>query len=92
MAQYPCIGLVDIETHSARAGEHLIVAESPSSNRELMDTFFFFFKILFIHERQRERGGDTGRGRSRFPVGSPMQDLISGSRDHSLSPRQTLNH
>ena len=33
---------------------------------------------LFIHERHRlrERGRDTGRGRSRLLAGSPMQDLI----------------
>ena len=31
---------------------------------------FFFFKILFIYERHRERGGDTGRGRSRLYAGS----------------------
>ncbi|XP_022277081.1 protein C1orf43 homolog isoform X2 [Canis lupus baileyi] len=37
---------------------------------------FFFFKILFIHKRHRERGRDIGRGRSRLPAGSPMWDLI----------------
>ena len=31
---------------------------------------FSFFKYLFI--RHRERGRDTGRGRSRLPVGCPM--------------------
>ena len=36
------------------------------------------FKILFIHERQRERGRDIGRGRSSLPVGSPIWDLIPG--------------
>ena len=38
---------------------------------------------LFIHERHRERGRDTGRGRSRLHVGSPMQDLIPGPWDHT---------
>ena len=42
--------------------------------------FFNFLKILFIHERHRVRGRDTGRGRSRLPVGSPMWDLIRDSR------------
>ena len=34
---------------------------------------FYFFKILFIHERYTERGRDTGRGRSRLhaDLGSP---------------------
>ena len=41
----------------------------------IMD-FFFFFKIDFIHERDRERGTDTGRGRSRLLARSPMGDLI----------------
>ena len=48
---------------------------------------FFFLKIfnLFIHERHRERGRDTGRGRSRLPAESPMQDSILGPWDHNLS-------
>ena len=37
---------------------------------------------LFIPERHRERGRDTGRGRSRLCAGSPIRDLIPGSRDH----------
>ena len=44
-----------------------------------------------MRDTQRERGGDTGRGRSRLPAGSPMQDSIPGPRDHALSWRQTLN-
>ena len=34
-----------------------------------MEAFFcfFVFKILFIHERHRERGREPGRGRSRLP-------------------------
>ena len=47
---------------------------------------------LFIHERHTERGRDTGRGRSRLPVGSPMWDSIPGPQDHDLSQRQMLNH
>ena len=39
------------------------------------DSCFFFFKIYsFIHERHRERGRDTGRGRSRLHAGSPTWD------------------
>ena len=34
--------------------------------------YFFFLRFYpFIHERHRERGRDTGRGRSRLPIGSP---------------------
>ena len=48
---------------------------------------FFLKKIfyLFIHEIHTERGRDTGRGRSRLPVGSPVQDSIPGPRGHTLS-------
>ena len=55
--------------------------------------FFFFFKILFINERhtERERGRDTGRGRSRLHAGSPMGDSIPGPQDHALHQRQMLN-
>ena len=53
---------------------------------------FFFFKILLIHERHKERRRDKGRGRSRLPAGSPMWNLIPGPQDHDLSWRQLLNH
>lgn len=49
----------------------------------------FFFNILFIHERERER--DIGRGRSRLHTGSPMWDRTQGLRDHALGQRQALN-
>ena len=42
-------------------------------------SFFFFFNILFIHERHRKRGRVTGRGRrSRLQARSLMWDLILG--------------
>ena len=52
---------------------------------------FYFFKILFIYlfMRDTERGRDTGRGRSRLPVGSPRWDSIPGPWDLDLSCRQT---
>jgi len=55
-------------------------------------SFITFFKrfYLFSHKRHTERGGDIGRGISRLPVGSPMQDSIPGPRDHGLSQRQML--
>ena len=53
---------------------------------------FFFFKILFIHERHTETDRDIGRGRNRLRAGNLMQDSIPGARDHTLSQRQMLNH
>ena len=35
--------------------------------------------------RDTQRGRDTGRGRSRIPMGTPVQDLIPGPQDHDLS-------
>ena len=39
----------------------------------------------------RERGRDTGRGRSRLHAGSPTWDSIPGLQDHVLGWRQVLN-
>ena len=46
-----------------------------------------FLKKYFIYsqERQRERGRDTGRGRSRLHAGSPMWDSILGLQDQALA-------
>ena len=62
--------------------------------RNFLPSFRFFFLrfYLFIHERHTERSRDIGRGRSRLPTGSLMQDSIPGAWDHTLSQRQTLNH
>ena len=38
-----------------------------------------------------ERGRDPGRGRSRLPAGSSMQDSIPGPQGHAPSRRQALN-
>ena len=55
--------------------------------------YIFFLRFcLFIHERYRERGRYTVRGRIRLPAGSLMWDSIPGPCDHGLSQRQTLNH
>ena len=52
-----------------------------------------FFNILFIYDRpQRERGRDTGGGRSRLHARSPTRDSILGLQDHALGQRQALNH
>ena len=53
--------------------------------------FLFFLKILFIHERHRERGRDTGRERSRLHAGSPMWDSIPGLQNHALGQRRVPN-
>ena len=54
---------------------------------------FLFFKdfYLFMTDTHRERGRDTGRGRSRLHAGSPMGDSILGLWDHTLGQRQTFN-
>ena len=51
---------------------------------------FFFLKILFM--RDRERGRETGRGRSRLHAGSLMWDLIPGLQDQAMGRRQAPNH
>ena len=40
--------------------------------------FYFFKDFVYLFMRHRERGRDTGRGGSRLPMGSLMQDLIPG--------------
>ena len=45
-----------------------------------------------MRDTQRERGRDTGRGRSRFHSESLTWDLIQGLQDHTLGWRQMLNH
>ena len=42
-------------------------------------------------DRERERGRDTGGGRSRLHAGSPTWDLIPELQDHALGQRQALN-
>ena len=47
--------------------------------------FYLFFKdFIYLFMRERERGRDTGRGRSRLHAGSLMWDLILGIQDHAL--------
>ena len=48
--------------------------------------FFFFLKdFIYLFMRDTQRGRDIGRGRSRLPAETLMQDLILGPRDHDLS-------
>ena len=54
-----------------------------------------FFKIyLFMRDRKRERGRDTGRVRSRLATGGRMQDSILGPWDHAegKADAQPLSH
>ena len=49
--------------------------------------------VLKIANLRNHQGASTlGRGRSKFPAGSLMQDLVPGPQDHDLSRRQMLNH
>ena len=52
-----------------------------------------FFKKDFIYSfmRDTQRGRDAGRGRSKFPAGSPMRNSIPGPQGHDLSERRMLN-
>ena len=52
----------------------------------------FFKDLIYLFMRERERGRDIGRGRSRLPAGIPVQDSIPGPRDQDLSQSQMLNH
>ena len=57
--------------------------------------FFYFFKdfiYLFMKDTERERGRDTGKGRSGLHAGSLMWDMILGLQDLTLGRRQALNH
>ena len=40
-----------------------------------------------MRDTQKERGRDTGRGRSRLHAGSPMWDSFPGLQDHTLSQK-----
>ena len=57
---------------------------------------FYFLKILFIYswKTQREKGRDTGRGRSRLPGGSPMWDSIPEPQDPRITTwsKAEFNH
>ena len=57
---------------------------------------FFLFKVIFkifdllIHERERERGRDTGWGKSRLHAGSLMWDSILGLQDQPRAEDRCL--
>ena len=93
--QEPDVGL-DPGTPGSRPG--LKAGAKPLSHPGCPSRFtsyqLFFFKILFIHKRYRERGRDTGRGRSRLHAGSPMWDCPGtlGSCPEPKADTQPLNH
>ena len=60
-------------------------------NLEIFLKDFLFINSWETH-RERKRGRDTGRGRSRLHAGSPTLDPIRGLQDQALGWRQTLNH
>ena len=49
-----------------------------------LGVFIFLRFYLFIQERERERGRDIGRERSRLHADSLMWDSILGLQDHAL--------
>ena len=69
-----------------------LLSEKAAVFKVLRENFYFLF-IYFIHGRhtQRERGIDTGRGRSRLHAGSPTRDSIPGLQDRAPGQRQALN-
>ena len=51
--------------------------------------FLFFLNLIYLFMRDRERGRDISRGKSRLPMGSWMRDSIPRPQDHDPSQRQT---
>ena len=52
---------------------------------KMLDFLCFLKEFIYLFIRDRERGRDIGRGRSRVPVGNPMKDSIPGPQDHDWS-------
>ena len=78
------------DSQNSHSTEHMVSFFSsilPFSQE--MSGFFVCFLEIFIYlfMRDPERGRDI-----EGEAGSPMQDLIPGSRHHTLSQRQMLNH
>ena len=52
----------------------------------VIELFVFFFKILFIHETQRERRRHRQEGRSRVPGSGPEQKANAQPLNHPRVP------
>ena len=86
--------LADLGVHSQLC--HLLMGESAWWGRRQWEQciyFYYFLKdfiYLFIlgRQRERERGGDTGRRRSKLQAGSPTWDSIPDLQDQVLSQRR----
>ena len=87
--------------HPVVPNPHVLVTSIPIETKffteihpcsSFLSFFFFFLKIFFIHswetQRDRERGRDTGRGRSRHYTESLTCDSIQGLQDHTLGCRR----
>ena len=74
-----------ILSSSPTLGVELTLQNKTHARKMPVDSVMIFLKLyLFINEKHRERGRDTGRGRSRLHAGSPMWDPIPGLQDHAL--------
>ena len=56
-----------------------------------LSLLLFLKDFIYLFMRDTERDRDTGRGKSRVPVGSLKLDSVSGPWDPDLSKRQMLN-
>ena len=65
--------------NSSRGAEGGLSEEKLETRRTL-----FFKDFIYLFMRYTERGRDISRGRSRFPVGSLMQDSVPGPQNHNL--------
>ena len=57
----------------------------------LCQKLLLFYDFIYLLVRDRERGRDIGRERSRIPVRSLTWDSIPGPQDHDLNQKQTFN-
>ena len=64
-----CLAITLMHKHAFQVINHL---DQQSSKYHWRLLFYFLRFYLFIHERPRERGRNTGRGRSRLYAGSLM--------------------
>ena len=88
-----CGVLLFLRMHSKQLGVYSVLIKQLNicfSSFLPFEVFFILRFYLFIHERmtERERGRDTGRGRSRLLEGKLMWDWIPGPQGQALSPKQ----